>query len=89
MVHDLYPDPQKHDLELVSNQNGTIEILGGGDYGVFEEGEEVTIIATPDEGYVFDRWTGDTNTIDNVNFLDATIVMDGSYSVSARFIEEM
>jgi len=48
----------------------------------FEAGTEVTLTATPDTGYVFDRWEGDLTGASN----PATIIMDSDKTVIAYFV---
>jgi len=50
---------------------------------VFGEGEEVTMSASPEEGWMFGRWTGDVEDDEN----EIVLVMDSNKSVSARFEE--
>jgi hypothetical protein len=51
------------------------------------EGTEVNIFAIPDEGYTFDKWTGDTNIIDTLFRQD--IVMNHNMSITAHFVTDM
>ena len=48
----------------------------------FEAGTEVTLTATPDEGFVFDRWEGDVMGTSN----QVTIIMDSDKYVWAYFV---
>jgi len=50
--------------------------------GPYEEGTEVTLLATPEEGYIFDHWSGDVTGTSN----PIKITMDGNKSVTAHFI---
>jgi len=45
-------------------------------------------LATRDVGYQFVKWSGDVDTIGNVNAHLTTITMQGSYSITANFEEE-
>jgi alpha-tubulin suppressor-like RCC1 family protein len=45
----------------------------------------VTLVAQPEEGYQFVRWSGDVETIDNVNAAATTITMYNSYFITAIF----
>lgn len=49
--------------------------------GTFDEGEEVELLAEPDEGYLFVGWDGDLDGDEN----PATISMDSDLSVTALF----
>jgi uncharacterized repeat protein (TIGR02543 family)/LPXTG-motif cell wall-anchored protein len=45
----------------------------------------LNLVAQPDNGYRFVKWTGDVNTIAKINAAQTTITMDGSYSITANF----
>ncbi len=67
----------------------TIEVEGegstdpeAGDH-IYEEGEEVTIEATPDDGYEFEEWTGDFESEEK----EISILMDENKEVTAHFEE--
>ena len=49
-----------------------------------EEGAEVTVKAIPDEGYVFDEWTGDYEGEDE----EITVTMDDDKEITAHFEAE-
>ena len=46
----------------------------------------VDLVATPDEGYQFDEWTGDVGTIADIEAAVTTITIDGDYSITANFV---
>ena len=48
----------------------------------------VQLVATPDEGYEFRSWTGDTASIDSPNAASTTITMNGNYGIVANFETE-
>ena len=54
---------------------------------VYAEGTEVSIEATPEPGHRFVGWTGDVDTIADVNAAKATIIMNDNYSILASFCE--
>ena len=43
------------------------------------------MIARPENGYRFVGWTGDVDTIDNVNAAQTAIAMNDEYSITANF----
>jgi hypothetical protein len=43
-------------------------------------------VATPDEGYQFDEWTGDVDTIVDIGAAVTTITIDDNYSITANFV---
>ncbi len=53
----------------------------------YYEGDTVSITAHPDNGYKFDRWSGDTGTIADIHDRTTTITMNGNYTVKANFVE--
>ena len=68
--------PTMYFLTIAAGANGSVnsEVIGA-----YEEGESVHIVATPDAGYVFDKWTdGDTNA-------ERDIVMDAEKTLIATF----
>jgi len=75
-------------LTTSSDDNGSVDTPGEGTFGPYSCGEDVSIVATPDTGYVFDEWTGDTGTIDDTEAASTTIQMNGIYSITATFIPE-
>ena len=49
-------------------------------------GSTVSLVATPNTGFQFTNWSGDTGTIADLNASSTTIVMDTSKNVIAHFI---
>ncbi len=65
----------------VSPTDGGAVVPAGGNY---DKGAEVTLIATPAAGYIFDHWSGDsTGNSDRV-----TVMMDRDKSVIAHFVRK-
>lgn len=62
-----------------SATNGTVTLYPAG--GVYESGQEVTVIAEPAGGYAFNGWTG----IPSVTTPITTITMDGNKAITANF----
>ena len=54
---------------------------------VCAEGTGVGIEATPEPGHVFAGWTGDVDTIIDVNAAKTTIIMNDNYTITANFYE--
>lgn len=66
----------------------TINIDGSGTpggVGMYDQGTTVSISADPDSEWEFIEWTGDINTISDRLSSSTTIVMDGDYTITARF----
>lgn len=55
----------------------------------YDEGTVVTLVATPNAGYRFVNWTGDVDTIANVNAATATITMSSNYIITANFAVDL
>ena len=51
----------------------------------YPRGAVVQLVATPDEGYEFRAWTGDTGQIADRNSASTTITVNGDYSMTAVF----
>jgi hypothetical protein len=73
-----------YSLTVASTSGGTVTSPGPGTF-VYEGGDIVDLVAQPDEGYAFVKWTGDVDSITDVDAVQTTITMNGSYSVTANF----
>ena len=66
----------------------TVQVVGGGSVdidppgSVFPLGEEVTLTAFPDPGWLFKAWAGDLSGSEN----PATVIMDANMTISAEFV---
>ncbi len=74
----------EYDLTISSTEGGTVNDPGEGVFG-YDHGESVNIIATPNTGYHFVEWSGDTDAIDNTNDPSTTIDIFADYDISAEF----
>jgi uncharacterized protein YkwD/ribosomal protein L21E len=74
----------QYDLTIFSTEGGEITAIGEGTF-TCDEGEVVNLAATPVNGYRFVNWTGDVDTIANINAASTTIAMNGDYSITANF----
>ena len=70
--------PYEYSLSLTGGEGGTV--TGGGQYSY---GQEVAINAIPDNGYIFDSWTGDIEV--NSSSPSQSITVDGNISITATF----
>jgi hypothetical protein len=70
------PAPTQYTLTVTAGEGGTVSTEGG----TFDEGTEVTVTATPDEGYEFVRWEGSDSTENSL-----TITLDSNESLNAVF----
>ena len=75
-LFELIP-PVQYTLTLIASEGGTVSTEGG----IYEEGTEVTITATPSEGYLFVRW----EEVD-ISTSSLTITVSSNISLKAIFI---
>ncbi len=68
--------PGSIDIHIVPAGAGTVEQVDNGD-------GTITLTAIPNEGYMFDQWTGDFESYVNAY----PVPVDGSMSVTANFVE--
>jgi len=73
-----------HSLTISSTPGGLVTNPGGGEF-LYEAGTVVHLVAEPDAFYQFVNWTGNVNTIADINAMDTTITMDSSYAITANF----
>ncbi|NWF77811.1 MAG: hypothetical protein HXY36_04380 [Chloroflexi bacterium] len=71
-------------LSISSTGGGSVTTPGEGTF-LYPLGAEVSLMAVPDEGRQFVRWSGDVDTIADVYDASTTITMDSSYSIRADF----
>jgi len=70
------PAPTQYTLEVTAGEGGTVSTEGG----TYDEGTEVTITATPEEGYEFIGWEGNESNSDTL-----TINISTNISLEAIF----
>ena len=70
------PAPTQYTLEVTAGEGGTVSTEGG----TYDEGTEVTITATPAEGYEFVGWEGNDSDSSSL-----TITLNSSINVQALF----
>jgi hypothetical protein len=75
-----------YSITISSTEGGSVTTPGEGTF-VYDEGDVVKLVATPDTGYGFVNWTGDVGTVANVNAASTSITMNGDYSLTANFEE--
>jgi uncharacterized repeat protein (TIGR02543 family) len=80
------PPPVQYSLNIIGPVYGSVTTPGEGRF-VYEEGTVVNLAAEPDTAYEFARWTGDVDTIADVNSPSTTITMNSEYYISAHFRE--
>ena len=73
-----------YDLTIASAAWGSVTTPGEGTF-TYDEGTVVNLVAEADTGYQFVNWTGDVDTITDVNDATTTITLDDNYSITANF----
>ena len=81
------PPPVRYRLSILSAPGGSVTAPGKGTY-ICDEGTLVNLVATPAKGYKFARWSGNVDTVADVNAASTDITMDGDYYICAYFQEE-
>jgi len=61
-----------------------VAVPGEGLY-TYHAGSVVDLVGEPEEGYRFVNWSGDVDTIADVNAAATTITMLGNYTITANF----
>ena len=54
----------------------------------YDEGTVVNLVATRDIGYRFVKWSGDVETVEDINAASTTITVNRDYSIAANFEQE-
>jgi hypothetical protein len=75
---------QQSVLTVSSTGGGIVVNPGKGSFKVVA-GLTVPLVARPDTGYHFVRWTGEVDSIVNANAARTSIAMSGNYSIRANF----
>ena len=75
-----------YQLTISSTGGGSVTVPGEGTRS-YDAGTVVELLATPDEGYEFRGWTGDTAQIASPDSASTTVAMQGNYSITATFEE--
>ena len=73
-------------LTIGSTEGGDVSKPGEGTFSYCpQQGERVVLVAVPYPGYQFVDWTGDVNTIADINAAVTTVTVDDDYSITANF----
>ena len=75
----------RHSLSISSTEGGSVTKPGEGVFTLYSEGRVVDLVATPDSGYHFFNWTGNVDTIADVEDATTTITMHSSCVITANF----
>ncbi len=77
-------DINTYSLNIISSDNGSVVDPGEGEYR-YEHGTKVDIEAVSDNGYHFNRWSGDIQTIANKNSNKTQIELLSECTITAEF----
>ena len=77
----------EYTLTIDSTEGGSVSIPGEGTF-VYDAGTVVDLAAEADEGYRFVSWTGDLDTIADVETPETIVTMSGDYLITASFEEQ-
>jgi hypothetical protein len=81
---DFELEPGWYSLTISTTEGGSVTEPGEGT-SIHAANTAVDLVAVPDQGYQFAKWTGDVSTIADVNAAETTITMNDSYSITATF----
>ena len=70
------PEVSQFTLTVTAGEGGSVSTEGG----TYDEGTEISVTATPDEGYEFVGWEGNSSTVQSL-----TITLNSNQSLSALF----
>ncbi|MFO7772932.1 MAG: GLUG motif-containing protein [Dehalococcoidia bacterium] len=79
--------PVRYDLTIASSEGGSVTTPGEG-MSTYEAGTVVSLVASPASGHRFVNWTGDVDTIADVNAASTTITLEGDYKITANFVAQ-
>ncbi len=71
-------------LIISSTEGGSVTEPGEGVF-TYDKGAVIYLVAAPDVGYQFDRWTGNVSTVANIESVATSITMNDNYSITAEF----
>ena len=71
-------------LTVASTAGGSVITPGEGTFP-YDEGTVVNLVATADDGYGFQGWTGDTEGVADPSSGSTTIIMSQDSSITANF----
>jgi len=74
-----------YELTVTSTEGGSVTTPVEGTH-IYDSVTELNLVATPDSGYRFVRWTGDVGTVVDVDAASTSITIDNIYSVTANFV---
>jgi len=76
--------PIRYNLNVDSTAGGSVVAPGEGTFSN-DRGTVVELVVEPEEGYQFVNWTGDVETVADVDSPSTTVSTDGDYYIRANF----
>ena len=76
--------PVQYVLTISRTAGGQVTAPGEGTF-IYETGVAVSLMAEAEDGYRFVDWTGDVDTIADVDAASTSITMNGDYEITASF----
>ena len=80
------PFPTQYELTISSTEGGSVTKPGEGTF-TYSAGTVVDLVAMAEEGYRFVKWTGDVNSIANVEDPTTTITMEDDFDIRGNYCE--
>jgi len=77
-----------HNLTISSTTGGSVAVPGEGTHTLLA-GEIINLTGDPEAGYRFVNWSGDVDTVADVNAAETSITMQGNYILAASFEREV
>ena len=78
--------PAQSNLTVSSTEGGEVIVPGEGTF-TYDAGAVVDLVAIPEEGYYFVKWSGDVDTVASVFAATTTVTVDSDYYIGANFAE--
>ena len=77
---------ESYTLTITSTPGGSVVEPGEGTF-TYDEGTVINLVAEAEGGYQFINWTGDVDTVGDVNAVATNITMNDNYDIAANFEE--
>lgn len=79
--------PVQYTLTIASTTGGSVTDPGEEAF-TYTAGATVSLVAEAEEGYYFARWTGDVDTVSDINAMEAVITVTGDCFITANFVPD-
>ena len=71
-------------VTIDSTEGGEVTTPGEGTF-TYDPGTVIDLVAEAEEGYKFVNWTGDVDSVNDVDAVQTTVTIHGIYSITANF----